>query len=53
MFHFKKKPYWTIPPSDNPTLTNFFTRTEQNLISLTIPARKPLPQQNPHTPTRS
>ena len=38
---FKRKSSWTPPPSDNPTLTNFFTRTEQDLISLTIPGRKP------------
>ena len=38
---FKNKPNCTLPPSDNPTLTNFFKRTEQDLISLTIPGRKP------------
>ena len=28
------------PPSDSPTLTNFFTRTEQDLISINTPRRK-------------
>ena len=37
---FKKKPNWTLPPSDNPTLTNFFTRTEQGLISVNTVRRK-------------
>ena len=37
---FKRKSSWTPPPSDNPTLTNFFTRTEQDLISVTTPGRK-------------
>ena len=37
---FKKKSSWAPPPSDNPTLTNFFTRTEQGLISVTTPGRK-------------
>ena len=37
---FKKKFSWTPAPSDNPTLTNFFTRTEQDLISVTTPGRK-------------
>ena len=27
-------------PSDNPTVTNFFTRTEQDLISVNTPRRK-------------
>ena len=37
---FKKKSSWTLPPFDNPTLTNFFTRSEQDLISVTIRGRK-------------
>ena len=37
---FKKKSRWTYVPSDNLTLTNFFTRTEQDLISVTTPGRK-------------
>ena len=37
---FKKKFSWTPPPSDNPTLTNCFTRTEQDLISVTTSGRK-------------
>ena len=37
---FKRKSSWTVPPSDNPTLTNFFTRTEQDLVSVTTPGRK-------------
>ena len=38
---FKKKSNWTpLTPTDNPTLTNFFTRTEQDHISVTIPGRK-------------
>ena len=37
---FKKISSWTPPSSGNPTLTNFFTRTEQDLISVTIPGRK-------------
>ena len=37
---FKKKSSWTPPPSDNLTLTNFFMRTEQDLISVTTPGRK-------------
>ena len=37
---FKKKSSWTPPPSDNLTLTNFFTRTEQDIISVTTPGRK-------------
>ena len=39
---FKKKSSWTPPLSlsDNSTLTNFFTRTEQNVISVTTPGRK-------------
>ena len=37
---FKKKSSWTLPPCNNPNLTNFFTRTEQDLISVTIPVRK-------------
>ena len=37
---FKRKSSWTPPPSDNPTLTNFFTRTEQDFISLTTSQRK-------------
>ena len=37
---FKKTSSWTPPPSDNPILTNFFTHTEQDLISVTIPRRK-------------
>ena len=37
---FKKKSIWTPPPCDNPTLTNFFTRTEQDLISVTAHASK-------------
>ena len=37
---FKRKPNWTPPPSDNPTLVDFFTRTEQKLISINTPCRK-------------
>ena len=37
---FNRKSSWTLPRSDNPTLTNFFTRTEQNLISVTTSRRK-------------
>ena len=37
---FKKKSSWTPPPYENPTLTNFFTHTEQDLISVTSPSRK-------------
>ena len=37
---FKRKSSWTPLPSDNSTLTNFFTRTEQDLISVTTPGRK-------------
>ena len=37
---FKNKSSWTLLPSDNPTLTNFFTRTEQDLIFVTTPGRK-------------
>ena len=37
---FKKKSSWTPPPSESLTLTNFFTRTEQDLISVTTPGRK-------------
>ena len=37
---FKKKSSWTLPPSNNPNLTNFFTCTEQDLISVTIRGRK-------------
>ena len=37
---FNRKSGWTPPRSDNPTLTNFFTRTEQNLISVTTSRRK-------------
>ena len=37
---FKKKSSWTLPLSDNSTLTNFFKRNEQDLISVTTPARK-------------
>ena len=37
---FKKKSSWTPPPSDNLTLTNFFTCTEQDLISVTSQDRK-------------
>ena len=37
---FKKKSSWTPPPSDNPTLVKFFTRTEQELISINTPCRK-------------
>ena len=37
---FKGKSSWTPTPSDNPTLTNVFTRTEQHLISVNIPRRK-------------
>ena len=29
-----------LPPSDNPTLINFFTRSEQDLISIATPRRK-------------
>ena len=36
----KKKSSWTPPASDNPTLTNLFTRTEPDLISVTTPGRK-------------
>ena len=38
--NFKRKSSWTPPPSDNPTLTNFFTRAEQGFISVTISQRK-------------
>ena len=37
---FKKKSTWTPPPSVNTPLTNFFTRTEQHLVSFTTPGRK-------------
>ena len=37
---FKKKSSRTPPPSDDPTLTNFCTRTQQDLISVTTPGRK-------------
>ena len=37
---FKRKSGCTPPPSDNPTLTNFFTRTEQDLTSVNTPCRK-------------
>ena len=37
---FKRKSGWTPPPSDNPTLTNFFKRTEQDFISVNTPCRK-------------
>ena len=37
---FKRKSSGIPPPSDNSTLTNFFTRTEQDLISVTRPRRK-------------
>ena len=37
---FKRKSSWTPRSSDNPTLTNFFTRTEQDLISVTTPGGK-------------
>ena len=37
---FKRKSNWAPPPSDNPTLVNFFTRTEQELISINTPCRK-------------
>ena len=30
---FKGKSNWTLPPSDNPTIINFFTHIEQYLIS--------------------
>ena len=36
---FSKKSSWTLPPSDNLTLTNFFTRPEQDLICVTTPGR--------------
>ena len=37
---FKGKSNWTPPPSDNPTLIDFFTHTEQDLISTNIPRTK-------------
>ena len=37
---FKGKSNWTPPPSENPTLINFFTHTEQDLISINTPRRK-------------
>ena len=37
---FKRKPKWTPPPSDSPTLADFFTRTEQVLMSIDTPCRK-------------
>ena len=37
---FKGKSRWTPPPSDNPTLINFFTRTDQNFISTNTSRRK-------------
>ena len=37
---FKRKSSWTPPPSDHPTLTNFFTCTEEDIISVTTSHRK-------------
>ena len=37
---FKGKSNWTPSPSDNPTLDDFFTRTEQELITIDTPCRK-------------
>ena len=37
---FKRKSNWTPPPSGNPTLVDFFTRTEQELISINTSCRK-------------
>ena len=39
IFPFSKKSSWTPSPSDNLTLTNFFTCTQQDLISVTTPGR--------------
>ena len=37
---FKEKSSWIPPLSNNPTLINFFTRTEQDLISIDTPRKK-------------
>ena len=37
---FRRKSRWSPTPSENHTLTNFFTRTEQDLIFVTTPRRK-------------
>ena len=37
---FKGNSSWTLPPSDNPTLINFFTCTEQDFISTDTSRRK-------------
>ena len=37
---FKGKSNWTPPPYDNPTLVDYFTRTEQELISIDTLCRK-------------
>ena len=37
---FTRKSNWTPLPSDNPTLVDFFTRTEQELMSINIPRRR-------------
>ena len=37
---FKRKSNWIPPPSDNPTLVNFLTLTEQELTSINTPGRK-------------
>ena len=37
---FKRKASWAPPPFDNPTLTHFFTCTEQDLIYVTTSRRK-------------
>ena len=37
---FKIKSSWTPPPSENLTLTNFFTRTEEDLICVKTSGRK-------------
>ena len=37
---YNKKSNWTPPPSGNPTLIDFFTHTEEDLISTNIPRMK-------------